>query len=286
MAIYTPTIPPSLTRWILAQHLLWVATSPLSSSGHINVSPKGGKHFGILSPSLFWYLDLTGSGVETIAHLHENGRICIMFIAFSGPPRIVRLWGSGRVVERGCVEFDEVIERIKVKEREREGAEGDAQGERDKEKREIKILPGTRSVILVDVEQVGSSCGWSVPFFEFKGYRTQLDEFFERKQKAFEGGKEGESMDRYWAWKSQLSVDGLPGMKRGYEYAQKHQIEPLKKFVGKAAPKGPRRASGGVEPIQILLVALLSFVIGVVMTLTVVSPEFVRRVQNKEMAFR
>lgn len=97
MGVFWETIPESLQKWILEQHLLFVASAPLSNTGHINVSPKGGKYFGIIDKCTFWYHDLSGSGNETISHLHEpgNGRICIMFNAFDGPPKIVRLWGHG-----------------------------------------------------------------------------------------------------------------------------------------------------------------------------------------------
>lgn len=97
MGVFYETIPASLQKWILEQKLLYVATAPLANTGHINVSPKGGPYFGIVDERTFWYHDLTGSGNETISHLHEpgNGRICIMFNAFEGPPKIVRLWGKG-----------------------------------------------------------------------------------------------------------------------------------------------------------------------------------------------
>ena len=112
MGVFYETIPTALTPWILDQKMLWVGTAPLSGSGHINISPKGGTDFGILNPTTFWYLDLTGSGVETHAHLHEpsNGRICVMFIAFDGPPRIVRIWGKGRAVENGTPEWDAFVQ--------------------------------------------------------------------------------------------------------------------------------------------------------------------------------
>jgi len=156
--------------------MLFVGTAPLSPAGHINISPKGGQHFGIPSPTQFWFMDLTGSGIETTAHLHEpnNGRICIMFVAFSGAPKIIRIWGQGRALEAGTKDFESFVKENGV-----------------------KTVSETRSVIVVDVEQVGSSCGFSVPFFEFKGWRKTLDEFFEKKEKKFKEGDERESMDRY-----------------------------------------------------------------------------------------
>jgi len=97
MGVFYETIPQSLRHWILDQKVFWVATAPLSGSGHVNVSPKGGKYFGLIDERTFWYMDLSGSGNETISHLLEpgNGRVTIMFNAFDGPPKIVRLWGDG-----------------------------------------------------------------------------------------------------------------------------------------------------------------------------------------------
>lgn len=102
MGAFYETIPESLMSWILKQKMFWVATAPLSGSGHINVSPKGGEYFGVIDERTFWYMELTGSGSETLAHLYErgNGRITIMFNAFDGPPRIVRLWGKGKPTPR------------------------------------------------------------------------------------------------------------------------------------------------------------------------------------------
>ena len=96
MAIFYEVIPQTLIEWILQQKVFWVATAPLSGSGHVNVSPKGGQYFGVIDEKTFWYHDLTGSGNETIAHLHEpgNGRITVMFNAFEGGPKILRLWVS------------------------------------------------------------------------------------------------------------------------------------------------------------------------------------------------
>lgn len=264
MAVFYETIPESLIAWILAQKLLWVGSAPLSASGHINISPKGGPDFfGILNPTTFWYMDLTGSGVETTAHLHEpgNGRICVMFIAFEGPPRIVRIWGKGRVMENGTAEYEAFVKEHKV-----------------------KTIPGSRSIVVVDVHQVGSSCGYSVPYYEWKGWRNTLNEVFAKKEKKYLEGNEDESMDRYWAFKSQLSIDGLPGMKRGYEFAQKHQVAPLKKMVGKHAPTSPRTAHQ-ITALHLVLVGILCVVIGAAGAVTMVSPETVRSIQHKELLF-
>lgn len=101
MGVFYQVIPPSLQEWIPRQKVFWVATAPLAGGGHVNVSPKGAANdhdtFGLLDDKTFWYLDMTGSGSETISHLHEpgNGRITVMFNAFEGAPKIVRLWGKG-----------------------------------------------------------------------------------------------------------------------------------------------------------------------------------------------
>lgn len=239
--------------------MLWMGTAPLSGDGHINISPKGGQQFGIIDERTFWYLDLTGSGVETHAHLYEpgNGRICVMFMAFVGPPKIVRLWGDGRPIENGTQEFDVFVQKHKV-----------------------NVIPGSRSIIMVNIHQCATSCGYSVPYYEFKGHRTILDDFFAKKDAKFRSGNDQESMDRYWAFKSQLSIDGLPGMKRGYEFAQKNKVTPLKKMIGPYAPSAPRTASR-IEPIHLLLVLFLGIVIGGAMALSVVTPERLQALQKK-----
>lgn len=175
MGAFYETIPPSLLTWIIQQKVFWVATAPLSSLGHINISPKGGQYFGILDPTTFWYLDLTGSGVETLSHLHEagNGRITVMFNAFEGPPQIVRLWGRGEVLEYGSAKFNGFVEEHKV-----------------------DSIAGTRAVILVHIHQVGSSCGFSMPFFDFKAFRPTLNEFFEKRVAAEERGNHKDGIER------------------------------------------------------------------------------------------
>ncbi|KAF2023230.1 hypothetical protein EK21DRAFT_81392 [Setomelanomma holmii] len=254
MGVFYETIPDSLRPWIMEQQMLWVGTAPLSGSGHINISPKGGNNYGILSPTRFWYMDLTGSGVETHAHLHEpdNARIVVMFMAFIGPPKIVRLWGKGHALENGSPGFSAFVEEHKV-----------------------PLKPGSRSIIVVDVDQCATSCGFSVPYYDFVGHRPILDDHFAKKEAKYNAGNEEESMDYYWAWKSQLSIDGLPGMKRGYEFAQKKGVKPLKKMVGKAGKIAEEGAAAkekiGVE--HLLIVLLLGIIIGGALSLSVVTPE-------------
>ena len=99
-------ITPQLQQFIKQQHLFFVATAPLSETGHINVSPKGLDCFRVLSPNRVAYLDLTGSGNETSAHLQENGRITLMFCAFQGAPSILRLYGVGQTLLPDAPEWD------------------------------------------------------------------------------------------------------------------------------------------------------------------------------------
>ena len=98
MAKFFESISDKLQEFIAAQHIFFVASAPLNAEGHVNLSPKGQDCFRVLSPNRVAYMDLTGSGNETSAHVHENGRLTIMFCAFEGPPNIVRLFGTGRVV--------------------------------------------------------------------------------------------------------------------------------------------------------------------------------------------
>ncbi|KAH8785477.1 hypothetical protein F5883DRAFT_87257 [Diaporthe sp. PMI_573] len=215
MGVFYETIPQSLFKWILEQRMFWVSTAPLSASGHVNISPKGGDYFGVLDERTFWYMDLTGSGSETIAHLYEpgNGRITVMFNAFQGPARILRIFGHGRALENGTSDFDEFVK-----------------------KNDVKTIPGSRAIVLVDVHQVGTSCGYSVPFYEYKEHRRTLNEHFERKDERLNQGNENESMPRYWALKNSWSMDGLPALHVAQKARQEHRIEPLKKMVGPLAP--------------------------------------------------
>ena len=172
-------IDEKLAAWISEQHLFFVATAPLSVKGHVNVSPRGLDSLSILDSHTVAWLDLTGSGAETIAHLTENGRICLMFCAFDARPRIVRLHGRGRVVLPG----DEVFERV---EREHPGH------------------VGARAVIVVDVERASDSCGWGVPQMEFVADRDIMRPWAEKK------GPDG--LERYRAQKNARSLDGLPAL--------------------------------------------------------------------------
>jgi hypothetical protein len=169
----------SVREFIAAQHVFFVATAPVSASGHLNLSPKGLDSFRIFGDREVGYVDYNGSGVETIAHLRENARIVLMFCAFSGSPKIVRLWGTGRVVEPSDPDFEESIRRF-----------------------EPVMTP--RSVIRIAVERIGDSCGYSVPRYEYLGERDQLLRWAEKKGEA--------GIRDYQRRKNYESIDGLPGL--------------------------------------------------------------------------
>ena len=173
-------IDDKLADFIRKQHMFFVGTAPSDSDGHLNVSPKGLDTFRILGPNSVAYLDLTGSGIETVAHLRQNGRITLMFCAFEGRPLIVRLYGEGRVVEPGDGDWDALVGRFPE-------------------------YPGVRSVIVMDVERVADSCGFAVPLYEYKGERSQLIDYAEKKGPA--------GMEEYKARKNKASIDGIAGLR-------------------------------------------------------------------------
>jgi len=172
-------IGPELRAFLERQPMFFVATAPLASDGRVNVSPKGLEGtFAVLDEHRVAYLDLTGSGVETIAHLRENGRITIMCCAFEGPPRIVRLSGTGTVTTCDDDGFAELADRFTAH-------------------------PGARAVVTVDVERVADSCGYGVPHMEHRGHRDRLTKW------AASRGDDG--LAAYRAERNAKSIDGLPG---------------------------------------------------------------------------
>ena len=179
MADRFATLSPELAEWWLAQPVFFVATAPAGADGHVNLSPKGHDTLRVLAPNRVAYLDLTGSGVETIAHLRENGRITLMACAFNGNPRISRIYGRGRVHEAGSPEFDARAP-------------------------EFPSFPGRRSIIDVAVDRVTTSCGYAVPLMDLVGDRDRLIDWAAKK------GPEG--ITAYWATKNAESIDGLPGL--------------------------------------------------------------------------
>jgi hypothetical protein len=176
------TIDTRLGAFLAAQPVFFVATAPLAGDGHVNCSPKSNNgELAVLGPHEVAYLDRTGSGIETIAHLNENGRIVLMFCAFEGPPRIVRLHGAGRVVMRDDAGFLELAGRFRP-----------------------ESLLGSRSVIVTTVEWITDSCGYGVPLMDFVGHRRQADAWHARK------GEDG--VRAYWTEKNAKSLDGLDGL--------------------------------------------------------------------------
>lgn len=180
MAKAYPEIDESLSNFIQAQSVFFVATAPLAASGHVNLSPKGLDTLRILGPKKVAYLDIFGSGVETIAHLRENRRIAIMFCAFEGAPKILRLHGHGRVVETCEAEFAALQEHFPVYE-------------------------GTRAIIMVEVTRISDSCGYGVPLLRYEAARRELPAWCRKR------GTEG--LKIYRQQKNRLSIDGLPGVK-------------------------------------------------------------------------
>jgi hypothetical protein len=166
-----------LQTFIQAQHVFFVATAPLSAEGHVNLSPKGLDSFRILSPNRVAYLDLTGSGNETSAHLYENRRITFMFCAFDGPPNILRLYGTGRTILPDAPEWVELLPRFPA-------------------------YPGIRQIILADITRVYTSCGYAVPRMEYVGERDTWVRWAETKGE--------EALVTYRQEKNSFSIDALP----------------------------------------------------------------------------
>jgi hypothetical protein len=172
-------IDQELASWLKEQHVFFVATAPLAEDAHVNCSPKGGDCFRVLNEREVAYLDYTGSGAETIAHLRENGRIVLMFCAFDGKPNIVRLHGHGTVIRPGDTEYAAIITSFPPN-------------------------AGSRSIIHVGVSRVSTSCGYAVPQMEFREERQILDRWAENK--GFE------KLEEYRAMNNSASIDGLPAL--------------------------------------------------------------------------
>ncbi len=173
-------IDDRLRAFIEAQQIYFVATAPSGPGGHVNLSPKGhADTFAVLGPLRVAYLDLTGSGAETLAHIRENGRVTIMFCAFDGPPDVVRLYGRGRIVLPDDAEFGSLMARFQPR-------------------------PGQRTIVVVDVERVSASCGFAVPLFEYRGDRDLLQQWAARKSST--------DLDEYHRTRNAESIDGLPAL--------------------------------------------------------------------------
>ena len=174
-----PGIDAELAEWIGRQHVFFVGTAPLSSDGHVNVSPKGGDCFRILGEHEVAYLDFTGSGAETAAHVRENGRIVVMFCAFEGKPEIVRLHGRAELIDPDHEDFPALA----------------------------TLFPpnlGVRAVFRIRLDRVSTSCGYAVPFMDYRKERNSLDKWAKAK------GPEG--LENYRQTKNGKSIDGLPAL--------------------------------------------------------------------------
>jgi hypothetical protein len=180
-------IDEKMHRWLEEQPLLFVATAPADPDGLINLSPKGASGtFRVLDRLTVAYVDLIGSGVETVAHLQENGRIVLMFCAFTGPPKIVRLHGTGSVLPAGEERFAQLIDRFDL----------------DQEQRQV-----VRGIVQIAVSRISDSCGFVVPRMTLLEERDHLFKWADRKH-----AKHGEAwMASYMDSNNRASVDGLPG---------------------------------------------------------------------------
>jgi Pyridoxamine 5'-phosphate oxidase len=168
---------PVHEEFIAKQRIFFVGSAPLSSEGHVNLSPKGYDSMRVLSPNRVAYLDMTGSGNETSAHIRENGRVTIMFCAFEGPPNILRLYGTGTVVLPGSLEWETLYPLFEP-------------------------LPGARQIIMINFDKVQTSCGYSIPFMAYTGERETLQRW------SVQQGEDG--LKQYWQNKNTRSIDGLP----------------------------------------------------------------------------
>jgi hypothetical protein len=190
MAKVFEAIDDRLRDFIARQPVFFVGTAPSGSGGHINVSPKGGRGlFRVTGPRGFAYVDLFGSGIETVAHLRENGRITVMFASFEGAPKIVRLHGRGRVVQQHEPEFAELLAGFDVS---------------------SEQLLAVRSVVTVDVVRISDSCGYVVPRMAYEGERDQLYRLADNRIRKLgrEAVRAAVSAD------NAESLDGLPGLDR------------------------------------------------------------------------
>lgn len=182
-------ITERLAQWLEAQPVFFVASAPSGAGGHVNLSPKGNRNeLAVLGPTSLAYLDQTGSGAETIAHIRENGRLVVMACAFSGPPRIVRFHGQARVVRPGEPEWDGLAAAVRQR-----GGAPDA--------------VGVRSIVVLEVERVADSCGYGVPLMALEGHRPTMEEWAARK------GTDG--IAAYQEEKNGYSIDGLPALSGG-----------------------------------------------------------------------
>ena len=172
-------LTPDLIEFINSQQMFFIGTAPLSAEGHVNISPKGMDSLRVLDSRTIAYLDVTGSGVETICHVKENARLVVMFCAFEGRPLTLRLHGKAEVLERDHLEFNSL-------------------------QAHFPQLPGTRSIIRLRVSRIADSCGWTVPLYDYAGARDYYDNYAQKKGP--QGLREGQLAG------NMSGIDGLPGL--------------------------------------------------------------------------
>jgi hypothetical protein len=172
-------IDERLQKWISRQKMFFVATAPDAADGLINCSPKGLDSLRVLGPNQLAYVDTGGSGIETVAHLKDNGRIVLMLCAFEGPPKIFRFYGHGTALEPHESTFDEVLANFPP-------------------------MPAARNIILINVERIIDSCGYGVPLYDFKAHRDSLPNYFKNQP--------DEDILAYRRNRNDVSLDGLPGL--------------------------------------------------------------------------
>ena len=175
MAKFYTKITSRLQKFIEAQKIFFVTTAP--NSGRINLSPKGMDSFRVINENRVLWLNVTGSGNETAAHLLENQRITIMFCSFEKVPNILRLYGKGTEIKPSDKSWDEVISLFPK-------------------------VPGTRQIFDITIDSAQTSCGMSIPFMEYKGERNDLNDWAENEGE--------ENIKQYWEDRNQISIDGLP----------------------------------------------------------------------------
>jgi len=186
MGNFKDHIPDNILQWARQQPVFWIATAPLSKDMHINVSPKGTRQSFIqIEPKRMMYEDMTGSGVETISHIRENGRVTVLFQAFDGPPRICRIYGNASYLEYGTAAYEEVIPPH-------------------------KRSSGSRAVVVIDITKVGGSCGFGIPLYQYMGDRPTLQNWSSALEKP--DALPGKTMHEWWARECAYSLDGLPGL--------------------------------------------------------------------------
>ncbi len=168
-----------LQAWIGRQHVFFVSTAPTNPRGLINCSPKGLDCLRVTESKQLAYVDTGGSGIETVAHLKDNGRITVMMCAFDGPPKIFRFYGKGRVVQPHDEGFAALLAGFPT-------------------------LPAARNIIVIDVERIIDSCGYGVPQYEFRQHRDSLGNYFCKQSEA--------NILAYRRDRNSESLDGLPGL--------------------------------------------------------------------------